>query len=71
VDLGRVSSSQHPWDNCFVVCRWGGDSHRLQTFVFTVAKNRRIHVASGNGRGVERVGGGDSNDGGAREGELD
>ena len=54
-----------------MVCRWGGDSHRLQTFVFTVAKNRRIHVASGNGRGVERVGGGDSNDGGAREGELD
>ena len=54
-----------------MVCRWGGGSHRLQTFVFAAAKNQRIHVASGDGRGVERVGGGDSNDGGAREGELD
>ena len=24
MDLGQVSSSQHPWDNAFVVCRWGG-----------------------------------------------
>jgi hypothetical protein len=27
VNLGRVLSSQHPWDNSFVVCRWGGGSN--------------------------------------------
>ena len=38
MDLRQVSSSQHPWDNAFVVCRWGGGSHRLQTFLFAAAK---------------------------------
>jgi hypothetical protein len=47
-----------------VVCRWGGGSNRLQTFVFAEAKNRRLHIMSGDGRGVER--GGDGNDGGTR-----
>ncbi len=42
----------------------GGGSHRLQTFVFAEAKNRRIHIMSGDGRGVER--GGDGDDGGTK-----
>ena len=67
MDLRQVSSSQHPWDNAFVVCRWGGGSHRLQTFLFS--KNQQINVTSGSGCSVERGGNGD--DGGAREGELD
>ena len=33
-------------------------------FVFAAAKNRRIHIMSGDGRGVER--GGDGDDGGAK-----
>jgi hypothetical protein len=37
-----------------VVCRWGGASNRLQTFVFAEAKNQRLHIMSGDGRGVER-----------------
>ena len=45
-------------------CRWGGGSNRLQTFVFAEAKNRQLHIMSGDGRGIER--GGDGNDGGAR-----
>jgi hypothetical protein len=47
-----------------VVCHWGGSSNRLQTFVFAEAKNQRLHIMSGDGRGVER--GGNGNDGGAR-----
>jgi hypothetical protein len=47
-----------------VVCHWGGGSNRLQTFVFAEAKNQRLHIMSGDGRGVERGGNGD--DGGAR-----
>jgi hypothetical protein len=42
----------------------GGGLNRLQTFVFAEAKNRRLHIMSGNGRGVER--GGDGDDGGTR-----
>ena len=45
-------------------CRWGGGSNRLQTFVFAEAKNRRLHIMSGNGHSVER--GGDGDDGGTR-----
>ena len=47
-----------------MVCRCGGGLNRLQTFVFAEAKNRRLHIMSGNGHGVER--GGNGNDGGAR-----
>ncbi len=47
-------------------CRWGGGSNRLQTFVFAEAKNRRLHIISGDGRGIER--GGDGDDGSARRG---
>ena len=54
-----------------MVCRWGGEAHT--GFVYAAAKNGRIYVASGDGSGVEseRVGGGDSNAGGASEGERD
>jgi hypothetical protein len=45
-----------------VVCCWGRGSNKLQTFVFAEAKNRRIHIMSGNGRGVERGGNGDDGD---------
>ena len=42
--------------------------NRLQTFVFAEAKNRRLHIMSGDGRGVER--GGEVDDGGARRAIL-
>ena len=46
-----------------------GGWYRLQTFVYAAAKSHQMHVTSRDGHRLR--GGGDSNDGGAREGKLD
>jgi len=66
MDLGQVSSSKHPWDKAFVVCRWGGGFAQAADLCLCCSKKSKksCHM-SGDGCNVKRGGNGDY--GGARE----